>query len=201
MKVQLEEVFERVGAFLMGQSPIHETARRLAEALGELQVPFAVVGAMAVNAHGHQRTTGDVDVLLTREGLETFKKRWLGRGWVEKFAGSKGLKDAVTGTPVDVRLAGEFPGDGAPKPVAFPDPAQAEVELSRSGFPVLALRPLLELELASGMTAPHRPRDLDDAIQLIRANALPRDYVERLDPYVREKFLALWDAAQIDEDS
>jgi hypothetical protein len=201
VKVPLEDVFERVGAFLMGQSPIHETARRLARALDELHVPFVVVGAMAVNAHGHLRTTGDVDVLLTREGLEAFKRQWLDRGWVEKFPGSKGLRDAVTNVPVDVLLAGEFPGDGAPKPVVFPDPARAEVERSPSGFPVLALRPLLELKLASGMTAPHRPRDLDDAIQLIRRNGLPRDYAGQLDPWVREKFLELWQAAQVDEDS
>ncbi|MCO6454567.1 MAG: hypothetical protein J5I93_04545 [Pirellulaceae bacterium] len=58
------------------------------------------------------------------------------------------------------------------------------------------LATLLELELASGMTAPHRPRDLDDVIQLIRANGLPRTYAERLDPYVRAKFEELWDAAQ-----
>lgn len=201
MKVQLEEVFERVGAFLMGQSPIHESAQRLARALTELQVPFVVVGAMAVNAHGHLRTTGDVDILLTREGLATFKRHWLGRGWVEKFPGSKGLRDAVTGVQVDVLLAGEFPGDGATKPVVFPDPARAEVEVSKAGFPVLALRPLLELKLASGMTAPHRPRDLDDVIQLIRANALGQDYAPRLDPWVREKYLELWRAAQVDEDT
>ena len=46
------------------------------------------------------------------------------------------------------------------------------------------------------MTAPHRPRDLDDAIQLIRVNALPIAYAEQLDPYVRAKFEELWRAAQ-----
>lgn len=184
----------------MGQSPIHEAARRLAQALEELQVPYVVVGAMAVNAHGHERTTGDVDVLLTRDGLDAFKQRWLGRGWVEKFAGSKGLKDAVTGTPVDVVLTGDYPGDGKVKPIAFPDPAQVEIERSRGGFPVLALRPLVELKLASGMTAPHRPRDLDDVIQLIRKNGLGEGYAAQLDPFVREKYHELWRAAQIDED-
>jgi hypothetical protein len=31
---------------------------------------------------------------------------------------------------------------------------------------------------------------------LIRKNALPRDYVEKLDPYVRPKFAELWELAQ-----
>ena len=65
---------------------------------------------------------------------------------------------------------------------------------------MLVLRSLLELKLASGMTAPHRPRDLDDVIQLIRANSLGTDYAEQLDPYVREKYVGLWNAAQTKED-
>lgn len=50
------------------------------------------------------------------------------------------------------------------------------------------------------MTAPHRPRDLDDVIQLIRANALPRDYAVKLNPYVAQKYDELWQAAQLQDD-
>jgi hypothetical protein len=64
-------------------------------------------------------------------------------------------------------------------------------------MPVLRLPDLLTLKIASGMTAPHRPRDLDDVIQLIRRNGLDREYATRLDPYVRAKYLELWDAAQV----
>jgi hypothetical protein len=42
----------------------------------------------------------------------------LGRGYVEKPAGSRSLRDTEAG--VDVVLAGEYPGDGKPKAVAFP---------------------------------------------------------------------------------
>ena len=51
------------------------------------------------------------------------------------------------------------------------------------------------------MNAPHRPRDLDDVIQLIRVNHLPRNYADSLNPYVADRFLAMWDAAQIDDDA
>jgi hypothetical protein len=62
------------------------------------------------------------------------------------------------------------------------------------------LKALLELKIASGMTAAHRPRDLDDAIQLIRVNSLPREYADQLHPFVRDKFFELWQSAQISED-
>ena len=50
------------------------------------------------------------------------------------------------------------------------------------------------------MTAPHRPRDLNDVIQLIRKNDLDRAYAEKLDPYVRKKYLELWEAAQVKDE-
>ena len=50
------------------------------------------------------------------------------------------------------------------------------------------------------MTAPDRPRDLDDVIQLIRANTLPREFGGSLDPWVRGKFDELWGYAQIPVD-
>lgn len=185
--------------FFMKRSPVHEALERIARALSALEIPFVVVGALAANAHGHVRTTADVDILLTREGLEAFKARWLGRGWVERFAGSKGMKDSVTGVQIDVLLTGEYPGDGKVKPVVFPNPSDVVVR-DADGVPVVALDTLIELKLASGMTAAHRPRDLDDVIQLIRVNDLPRSYAEELDPYVRERFDALWEAAQYSEE-
>lgn len=201
MKPSLLDELRKADEFFMGTSNLHQAAKRLSEALVGLQLPFAFVGGFAVNMHGHRRETEDIDVLLTREGLATFKARWLGRGWVERFAGSKGLRDAVCGVKVDVLLTGEFPGDGKPKPVVMPDPAALVLERDAQGLPIISLDTLLELKLASGMTAAHRLQDLADVIQLIRKNRLPRDHVDRLNPYVREKFLELWASAQVDDDA
>ena len=71
----------------MKQSPIHSAAARLAHTLEDLDIPFAIAGALAANAHGHVRTTEDVAVLLTAEGLKRFKEHCLGKGWVEKSCG------------------------------------------------------------------------------------------------------------------
>jgi hypothetical protein len=193
MAIPITTIAHEADAFFMSVSKLHEAVRRLATALDDLGVDYAIAGALAANAHG-LRTTEDVDVLMTRDGLATFKARWLGRGWVEKFAGSKGMRDAVAGVPIDVLLAGDFPGDGEPKPVVFPDPASV-AERGPDGIPVLPLRTLLELKIASGMTAPHRPRDLDDAIRLIRVNALAEDYP--VHPYVEARYRELWRLAGV----
>jgi len=153
---------------------------------------------MATSNHGYRRVTEDVDVLLTREGLDRFKQRWLGRGYVEKFAGSRGLRDTEHGVPIDVVVTGDYPGDGRPKPVVFPDPAEHARRGSR--VRLLPLHTLIELKLASGMSAPHRLRDLADVLELIRIAGLPLELAADLDESVREKYRELWHAARESHD-
>src|SRR5204863_7794125 len=121
---------------------------------------YAIAGALCLGAHGVVRATEDVDILITREGLERFKAEWLGRGYINLRAGGKAVRDSVNGVKIDFLVAGDFPGDGRPKPVAFPEPSGRAVS---PGDPVvLSLPQLVELKLASGMTAPHRLQDLAD---------------------------------------
>lgn len=181
----------------MGEADVHQALERLARLLDEKAIPYAVVGAMALNEWGYRRVTVDVDVLLTAEGLRALKAAALGLGYVEKFPGSRGLRDTVAGVNVDVILAGEYPGDGKPKPVAFPDPARAAVRGRRVAL--LPLSTLIELKLASGMSAPHRLKDLADVIELVRALSLAKDLGSSLDASVRGKYEELWDAAQTPE--
>ena len=183
--------------FFMGESDVQRALEKVARLLEEDGIPYAIIGAMALNAYGYRRVTVDVDLLLTPEGLAAFKAKHLGLGYVLKFPGSKGIRDTENGVPIDVVLAGEYPGDGLPKPVAFPDPALAAVRGER-----IALLPLprtIELKLASGMTAPHRLKDLADVIEIIRILRLPAGLAEELDPYVRGKYQELWGAAQAEE--
>lgn len=179
---------------MKGQSDPQKSARAIARRLSQENIPYAIAGALALGALGHERLTVDVDILITAEGLARFKARWMGRGYVEQFPGSKGLRDTENDVKIDFLISGEFPGDGKPKPVAFPDPAAAGTEAG--GYRVVALSYLLEMKLASGMSAPHRLQDLADVLALIRDRNLPQDLSEKLHPFVRAKFLELWEAAQ-----
>jgi hypothetical protein len=51
-------------------------------------------------------------------------------------------------------------------------------------------------KLASGMVAPHRGKDLVDVQELIKSAGLGREGAQDLDPWVRGKFLELWELAQ-----
>jgi len=198
LAVELEEEFwagvEHARRFFMGEADVQRALERLAHVLDEKGIPYAVIGALALNEWGYRRATVDVDVLLTAGGLRALKEAVLGRGYVEKFPGSRGLRDTEAGVTVDVVLAGEYPGDGKPKPVAFPDPAEAALRGRRVAL--LPLEKLIELKLASGMSAPHRLKDLADVLELIRVLSLPLEKAASLDPSVREKYAELWHAAQ-----
>jgi hypothetical protein len=184
----------RATKFFMGTADVQKAMAKLVDALEAARIPYAIVDAMALNELGYERVTTDVDVLLTREGLAKFKAEHLGRGYVEKFAGSKGVRDVEHNVNIDVVITGDFPGDGKPKAVAFPDPATAAIRGDR--LALLPVERLVELKLASGMTAPHRIKDLADVVELVRHAKLARDLAEKMDASVRTKYLELWEAAQ-----
>jgi hypothetical protein len=186
---------EEATRFFMGQADVQQALARIAETLDRLEIPYALMGAMALNEWGYRRVTVDVDVLLTADGLARLKQAVLGRGYLEKFPGSRGLRDVTNDVTIDVVLAGDYPGDGKPKPVAFPDPSRAAVRGQR--VVLLPLPTLLELKLASGISAPHRLKDLADVLEVIRALDLPRELGQQLDASVRDKYDELWQAAQV----
>ena len=176
------------------KSAVHDTLRQMVARLKELNVPFAVVGGMALFLHGFRRFTEDVDVLVTTEGLRQVHQALDGLGYVPPFQGSKQLRDTSSGVGIEFLVSGAYPGDGKPKPVAFPEPGGHTVEIN--GIPTLRLSDLIELKLASGMTNPGRLKDLADVQELIRLLRLPRSFAETINPYVVPRFLELWQGVQ-----
>jgi hypothetical protein len=174
------------------KNAVHATLRQITRRLGELGVPYAVVGGMAMFAHGFRRFTEDVDILVTRESMDLIRNELEGLGYVQPAGTMTKLRDTATGVRIEFLITGGYPGDGKPKPVAFPDPANVAVEID--GIRYVGLPTLLELKLASGMTNVNRLKDLADAQELIRVLKLPRDLASRLDPFVRAKYLEFWDA-------
>ena len=191
---QMETLLREAQEYFMGTGGIHDAASAIARRFDQLGIDYAIAGALALGEHGFKRLTTDVDVLIRREDLARFKDEWLGRGYVDVRPGGKAIRDTVNNIKIDFLIAGNFRGDGKPKPVSFPEPAAAAVQGAK--YRIVALPTLVELKLASGMTAPHRMHDLADVLRLIRELQLPQTFASQLDPYVRAKFGELWVLAQ-----
>jgi len=186
---------EYCGRFLMGESEAHKALYKLTALLDRERIPYAIIGAFALLEYGHRRVTVDIDLVMREEDLQAFKRRHIGHGYEERVAGTGKLLDTEFGVNIDVLSTGRFPGDDKPKPIAFPDPATTAIRGAR--FALLPMPRYIELKLASGMVAPHRGKDLVDVQELIRSAQLGRDVASTLHPWVRDKFLELWELAQV----
>jgi len=178
----------------MGEAEAQRALYKLAALLEAEGLPYAIIGAFALVEYGHRRVTIDVDLVMREEDLLTFKQRWLGKGYAERVPGTGKLLDTEHGVNIDVLSTGRFPGDDKPKPIAFPDPTTTALRGER--FALLPMPRYVELKLASGMVAPHRGKDLVDVQALIKSAQLPREVALELHPWVRDKFLELWELAQ-----
>ncbi len=192
---QLWHSLKEGSEFFHQEGDIYETLRRLIGELDENGLDYALIGGLALVAHGYRRFTEDVDILMTPEALQVFRERLLGRGYLPAFSdATKTFRDTRTGVQIEVVTTGDYPGDGKPKAVIFPVPTEAR--LQREGVWLITLDKLIELKLASGLSASHRLKDLADVQELIVRLKLPLSFAENLDASVRDEYRRLWDNAQ-----
>ena len=174
-------------------SAVFRALRNIAHRLKGLDIPYAVVGGMALFRYGLRRFTEDIDILVTRADLVTIHDKLEGVDYVVRHKYKKQLRESEYGVRIDFVLTGEFPGDGKPKLVAFPDPRNTSAEFN--GVRYLTLPKLVEMKLASGMTNRDRMKDTVDVLELLKVLKLPREFVRELDPFVGAKFDELWTIA------
>ncbi len=168
--------------FFEKSAPVYQTMQRLTGQLRQAGIPYAVMGAMAVNAHGARRTTEDLDVLLTPQGLQQFRERFVGSAYDQVPNHSRRFTDRVNGVRVDILVTGHFPGREGPAPFAFPDPEAASEEIDQ--VRVVTLVQLIQLKLAA-----RRYYDFGDVAFLIRVHNLDESFADRLHPAVRQDYI------------
>lgn len=191
----IPEIYAEGLRYFMGEGILNKTLSRLSSDLIEHQIDYLVIGAVALLAHGYPRFTEDIDLVLTAEGLEKFHRELVGLGYVPALPGArKRLRSTIDGVSIEVMTTGEYPGDGKPKPVSMPDPVGAAAEMD--GIRFVTLEKLIELKLASGISAADRLKDLADVQELIKIRGLDSEFAQKLDPYVRTKYLELEEAVR-----
>jgi len=176
------ERLKEIDMFFQRRSPVHQTMRRLTRTLEKAGIAYAVIGGMAVNAHGAERTTKDVDVLLTRESFARFRNELVGDLYGPVPKRPRRFKERKSGVTVDFLLTGKYPGTGESGPITFPDPADVAEKIDKVA--VVSLPQLVQLKLAARCHY-----DFGDVVFLIRVHNLDESFAEKLHPSVRRDYI------------
>ena len=187
---QVADIYAEGLRYFMGEGTLNKTFARLSADLDQHGIDYAVIAAVALLAHGYPRFTEDIDLVMTADGLRKFHEELVGLDYTPAFPGArKRLKSTADGVTIEVMTTGEYPGDGKPKPVSMPQPDKASTEID--GIKFVTLENLIELKLASGMSAPDRLKDLADVQELIKIRKLDAEFGSKLNLYVRDKYREL----------
>lgn len=179
--------------FFQGTDPVHQTMNRVAQKLETAGITYAIIGGMAVNAHGHRQTTDDVDLLLTFSGIEELRRLFVPGDFERVPHRARRYTDATNNVSIDFICAGMFPGSGKPGPIAHPHPAAVSEVID--GRRVVNLRTLIQMKLAA-----RRFQDFADVISLIRVHDLDESYAERLHQSVRQAFIECLEAKRREDE-
>ncbi|QDS98671.1 hypothetical protein [Adhaeretor mobilis] len=136
------------GRYFENESEVHKALRKVVCLLGELGIEKVLAGALAICIHGYRRITHDVNLIVTREGSERIHSALKRLSYIRLITGRKALRDAQSRVKIDFLTTGDYPGDGKPASVAFPNPLDVANDLD--GHKVIQLAKLIELKLASG---------------------------------------------------
>lgn len=172
-----------------GKSDLMEVIRRFHALSTAHDLPYCVVGGMAVVRNGLARTTADIDIL-------TLKKEWRRIQPLEgeiTAAGPESCIDAQTGIMIDILFADEDWG----VVIDMPDPRIAGEYDEEMGARFLGLHDLVQLKMAVYLSKRREfgpataARDLADVQGLMQNNLakFSKDIIEAYHPAVRKHCL------------
>jgi hypothetical protein len=187
------EGVKEIDRFFEGRDAVHKTMRQIVKRLEKADIPYAVVGGMAVYAHGYRRTTDDLDLLLTPAGFEEFKRLFVPKKYEPHARLSRRFTDRANDVTVDILITGLFPVSGKPGPISYPDPAAVSQTIKKAR--VIDLVTLIQMKLAA-----RRHQDFADVVNMIRFNDLGESFTERLHPSVRRDYSECLDEKRRDDE-
>jgi hypothetical protein len=184
---------KEISRFFQGRDQVHKSVRRLAKKLVRANIPYAIIGGMAVYMHGHRQATGNINVLLTADGLNDFRARFVPGMYGSAPERSGWFVDLKNDVRLSFRVTGRFPGNGKPGPIAFPHPEQVSETIN--DIKVVNFVTLIQLKLAA-----RRFQDLADVISLIRVHSLDESFAERLHPSLHPRYSECLEARRCEDE-
>ncbi len=135
------------------QSPLLDTLHRLDALFTESDIPYAVIGGLAVIRNGAHRTTMDIDILIKSDDWDTIRKKQ--PDFLEVKPDS--ARDRINQVDIDIL----FPGNEWDMEVPLPNPEEiSERDENLSGM-FAALVPLLMIKCAV-----YRKKLIEDGIEI-----------------------------------
>lgn len=178
--------------FLVDESSLAvlSTADKLSQLLKKHDIKYAIIGGFALNIHGFKRQTTDIDVLMSKVDLKKFKDKLVHNGFAPRFRGAEtSYRDPISNVGIDILLTGNYPGDGKPSALPFPEVSEDNV-MNFDGINVIDLKTLISLKLASFKSLPQsRMKDRTDVSGLVKYLTLDESLCERLHESVRDEYL------------
>ncbi|CAF2106004.1 unnamed protein product [Rotaria magnacalcarata] len=217
-KLKSKSFIRDLSMFLNKDGPIWLTIKSLAHDLESHKVDYAIIGGLAVYAHGYERTTTDCDILLSKADYEKFMAKLVNLGLEPKFQGARKKNSTGNGDRTRMgKLRQEFHENSTEPTVSWPYAttwAGVSVDVIMEGeypgdgligpvsFPdpkvcqenidnmkFISLPKLIDLKLTSYKRVPAgRIKDCCDVVELIKTLKLKLSFSSLLDPSVRNEF-------------
>lgn len=173
--------------------PQRRTVQRLAKRLHAAGIDYALIGSMALEAHGLLPRADNVALLLRPEGVDEFRRRFVPRSYQEVVGRRHTYTERRSQVVVRFAVSGMIPGAWPDGQVPFPDPA--EVSLNIDNVNVADCTSLIAINLAA-----RRPQYLADTVELIRLKRLDESFAEQLHPSLRPDFLRCLEAVRREDE-
>ncbi len=148
--------------------------KTIAEDFDDNEIDYCIIGGISLSIYNYSRYTGDIDVLISKEGFEKLNKNLIGRGYVFRAGSKKNVyfTNGTTRIPMDFLIEGDKEGD-------FILPSPNEVKTKINGVWYLNFNNLLKFKLKS-----FREQDKVDIIKLIENNP---DKIKDISPIIKKE--------------
>ena len=156
--------------------------------MNKLNIKYALIGGLCLPFYGFNRFTHDIDILIDKSDYKILMSNILGRGYLPKFEGSKGIKNTMYKIPIDFIFNSEKYGN-----FTYPNPK--DVRVKRKGIYILDLVSLIEIKLASGLNNKKRTHDIADAHRIIKYNIDKLNNIDNISKLknINDKYIELRD--------
>ena len=103
--------FRQLAMFFNRTAPIWSVVRSLTDGMGDEKINYAMVGGLALYAHGYHRMTIDIDIFLAKSvrKLGQFKDVFFGSFWIFFLLGLRKVREQICRpeSPTTIRTSEE----------------------------------------------------------------------------------------------